>query len=142
MPATPYIQPVRVIAVLGSVLFAYLAVIPGALVGATLNPACESSCGYAPAITVYLVIALGLSSLALVGSAVTLALFASRPSARTGMLVRRSLQITAAAIGALLFSEFALVYPVAAAVAAGVSIPGAWLITRGQPPRPGATRGP
>jgi hypothetical protein len=127
---TAYIESVRALAVIGALLFAYLAVIPAALVGATLHPACEGSCGYAAPLSAYLVLAFVASSAALAASAVCLAAFAVRPSSKTTGLVGRSLQISAAVIGVLLFSEFAIAYPVPAVVIAAVSAPVVWLITR------------
>jgi hypothetical protein len=127
---------VRAIAALGALSFAYLAVIPAALVGATIDPGCGSSCGYSTPVEVYLVIGFALCALALAGSALSLAAYAFQPSHSTGSLVRRWLRISAATIGALLFSEFAVIHPIAAAVIAAVSLPAGWLITgRGDPRR-------
>ena len=62
----------RVLAALGAICFAYLAIIPGAVVGATIDPACSGSqCSYSPPVTVYMVLVFAASSLALVASAVT-----------------------------------------------------------------------
>jgi hypothetical protein len=140
MPLTSYIQAVRAIAVLGAVLFAYLAVIPAALVGATVDPGCESSCGYSAGVSVYLIIAFSLCAVVLICCAVVLVAFAARPSRRTRGLVGRWLRVSAAAIGALLFSEFALIHPVASVVIAVGSLGVAWLITRGRPPGGGPRR--
>jgi hypothetical protein len=69
------LKPVRVLAALGAVCFTYLAVIPGAVVGATVDPACSGSqCSYSGPVTVYLVIAFGASALALAAAAVAMAL--------------------------------------------------------------------
>jgi hypothetical protein len=132
---------VRAIALLGALLFLYLAVIPAALVGSTIDPGCES-CGYSAPVTAYLVIAFAACSLALAGSALSLAAFAARPSRETGRLARGSLRVSAAAIGGLLFSEFALAYPVAALVIAAVSLSTGWLITRRRSPRAGTPKAP
>ncbi len=131
----------RALAALGAISFAYLAVIPGALVWATADPACES-CGHSTAVSVYLVLAFAASSVILAGAAISLAAFAARPSTRTEALVGRSLRISAAAVGVLLLSEFALVYPVAAAVIVPASALGGWLITRGRRPSTGRPRAP
>jgi hypothetical protein len=115
---------VRVLAALGAVLFAYLAVIPGAVVGATVDPACAgSSCEYSQPVTVYLVIAFGATALALAASALSMALFATRPSAGSEKLVRTSLKASAVSTGVLLLSELALPHPVAALVIVGVCVP-------------------
>jgi hypothetical protein len=119
-----YIDRVRVLAALGAVCFAYLAVIPAAVVGATIDPACAgSSCEYSPPVTVYLVIAFGAAAIALAASAFAMALFAARPSARGEGLVRTSLKVSAALTGVLLLSELALPHPIAALVIVGVCVP-------------------
>jgi hypothetical protein len=141
MPDTPYIQAVRAMAVLGALLFAYLAVPPAALVGSTIDPACES-CGSAAPVRVYLVITFAACSLALVGAAVSLLAFAARPSQRTERIVGLALRASAAAIALLLFSEFALAYPVPAIVTVGISAAAVWLITRGHRPTIGTQRPP
>jgi hypothetical protein len=135
---------VRVIAVLGALLFAYLAVIPAALVGATVDPACSasSSCGYATPVTVYLVIAFAVCSLGLVGAALSLAAFAASPSASTGRLVGRALKLSVAGVGVLLYSEFVLAYPIPALVILAISVAGGWSISRVRPRRAGTRRAP
>jgi len=115
---------VRVLAALGAVCFAYLAVIPGALVGATVDSACAGpQCGYSPPVTVYLVFAFGATALALVASAVTMAIYAMRPTRSSERLVGVSLKASAALIGVLLLSEIALPHPVAAVAIIAVSVP-------------------
>jgi hypothetical protein len=129
---------VRVFAAIGSLLFAYMALIPGALVGANLDPGCEAGCGFALPITVFLAIAFGACALALAASAISLAAYAARPDHTTGRLVSRSLAVSALTVGVLLFSELALVYPVAAAVIAAASVVLGLLITRA-PSKEGTT---
>jgi hypothetical protein len=121
---------VRALAVIGALLFAYLALIPALLVGATVDPGCESGCEFAMPITVYLVIAFGACALALLGSAAGFAAYAARPSRASVRLLGRSLRLSALTVAILLLSEFALGYPVAAAVIAVVSLLGGWMITR------------
>lgn len=137
LASPPIFNPVRPLAVIGAMLFAYLAVIPAALVGATVDPGCESGCDFAAPITVYLVIAFGASALALAGSALGFAAYAARPTRTSSRLLGRSLQVSAICIGVLLFSELALGYPVAAATIAAASLVAGWLITRARPPRAG-----
>jgi hypothetical protein len=135
---------VRVLAALGAICFAYLTVIPAAVVGATIDPACAgSSCEYSPPVTVYLVIAFGATALGLAASALAMALFAARPSARSEGLVRTSLKVSAVLIGVLLLSELALPHPIAALVIVGVCVPialigGARRDATSPAPRPGA----
>jgi hypothetical protein len=115
---------VRVVAALGAVCFAYLAVIPGALVGATVNSACAGpQCGYSPPVTVYLVLAFGATALALAASAVTMAIYAVRPTRSNERLVGTSLKASAVFIGVLLLSEIALPHPVAAVVIIALCVP-------------------
>jgi hypothetical protein len=119
---------VRVLAALGAVCFAYLAVIPGALVGATIDSSCAGSqCDYSPPVTVYLVAAYGVTALALALSAVAMGAYAARPSRGNERLVRTSLKSSAALIGVLLLSEIALPYPIAALVIVAVCVPVALL---------------
>lgn len=114
----------RVLAALGAVLFAYLAVIPGALVGATVDSACAGSeCGYSPPVTVYLVAAFGVAALALAASALTMAMYAARPSHANERLVGISLKASAALIGVLLLSEIALPHPVAVLAIVAACVP-------------------
>ena len=117
-------KPVRVLAALGAVCFAYLAVIPGAIVGATIDPACAgSSCSYSTPVAVYLVVAFSATALVLAGSALVMGLYAARPSAPHARLIRTSLKAAAALVGLVLLSELALPDPVAAIVIVGICVP-------------------
>ena len=137
------------LAALGAICFAYLAVIPGALVGATVDSACAGSqCDYSPPLTVYLVVAFGASALALALAAVAMAVYAARPSPRSERLVGNSLKASVAAIGVLLLSELALPHPVAALVVVAVCVPIALIgsarrhAATGRPPGAGTHRAP
>jgi hypothetical protein len=115
---------VRLLAALGAVCFAYLAVIPAAVVGATVDPACAgTSCQYSAPVTVYLVIAFGATALALAAAAVVMALYAVRPTSMHQGRVRTALKASALCTGVLLLSELALPHPVAALVIVGVCVP-------------------
>jgi hypothetical protein len=139
---------VRVLAALGAVCFAYLAVIPGAVVGATIDSACSgTSCSYSPPVTVYLVIAFGATALALASAGFAMALFAARPTMPNARLISGSLKVSAALIGVLLLSEVALPDPVAAIVIVGICVPVALIGTARRaspvrPPRAGTRRAP
>ncbi len=114
----------RVLAAIGSVCFAYLAVIPGAVVGATIDPACAGgSCQYSVPVTVYLVIAFGATALALASSALVLALYAIHPGPGNERLVASALKASAALTGVLLISQLAMPHPVAALVIVCVCVP-------------------
>jgi hypothetical protein len=143
------LKPVRVLAALGAVCFAYLAIIPGAIVGATIDPACSGSqCSYSPPVTVYMVVIFAATAVALLASAATLALYAARPSGRNAGLIRTALKASAVAIGVVLLSELALPDPVAAIVIVGVCVPVALIGTaarrtsRVPPPGAGTHRAP
>jgi hypothetical protein len=118
------LKPVRVLAALGALCFAYLAVIPGALIGATMQPACSGSeCNYSTPVTVYLVIAFTAIALALAAAALSMALFAVRPSARNAALIATTLKASALLTGVVLLSELALPDPVAVLVIVAVCVP-------------------
>ena len=141
-------KPVRVLAALGAICFAYLAIIPGAVVGVTVDPACSGSeCSYSGPVTVYLVIAFGATALALAASAVALALYAARPTSRNAGVIRGSLKVSAVLIGVVLLSELALPDPVAAIVIVGICVPVALIgaarrSTPAGPPGAGTRRAP
>ncbi|MFL5892300.1 MAG: hypothetical protein ACJ75I_06105 [Solirubrobacterales bacterium] len=114
----------RVLAALGAVCFAYLAVIPGAFIGATVDSACAGpQCDYSTPATVYLVVAFGVTTLALAASAVSMATYAVRPVRSSERLVALSLKASAASVGVLLLSEIALPHPVAAVVIVAICVP-------------------
>jgi hypothetical protein len=139
------LKPVRVLAALGAVCFAYFAIIPGAIVGATIDPACSGSeCAYSPPVAVYMVVIFAATALALLASAAVLALYAARPSARNARLIRIALKASAVTIGVVLLSELALPDPVAAIVIVGVCVPVALIGTarRVRPPGAGTHRAP
>ncbi len=141
-------KPVRALAALGAVCFAYLAVIPGAVVGATIAPACAGSeCSYSPPVTVYMAVIFAASALALVASATALALYAARPSAGHARLIRAALKASAVAVGLILLSELALPDPVAALVIVTVCAPVALVgaarrANQARPPAAGTRRAP
>jgi hypothetical protein len=142
------LKPVRVLAALGAICFTYLAIIPGAVVGATIDPACSGSqCSYSPPVTAFMVLIFAVSALALVASAAALALYAVRPSDRNANLIRTALKASAVTIGVVLLSELALPDPVAAIVIVGVCVPVALIGTarrasRERPPGAGTHRAP
>ena len=112
------------LAALGAVCFAYLAVIPGAFIGATVDSACAGpQCDYSAPVTVYLVVAFGATTLALAASAVAMATYAVRPARSSERLVALSLKASAASVGVLLISEIALPHPVAALVIVAACVP-------------------
>ena len=141
-------KPVRVLAALGAICFAYLAIIPGAVVGATIDPACSGTqCSYSPPVTVYMVFIFAATALTLVAAAATLGLYAARPSARNARLIGIALKACVVAIGVVLLSELALPDPIAAIVIVGVCVPvglvgAARRASRERPPGAGTHRAP
>jgi hypothetical protein len=118
------LKPVRVLAALGALCFAYLAIIPGAVVGATIDPACAGSqCSYSAPVTVYMVLVFAAAALALAASSAALAVYAVRPTPRNAGLIRAALKASALLIGLVLLSELALPDPVAAIVIVAVCVP-------------------
>lgn len=114
----------RVLAALGAICFAYLAVIPGAVVGSTIDSACAGAqCGYSPPLTAYLVVAFGATALALGAASIAMAIYAARPSPASERMVGVSLKASVAMVGLLLVSEVALPHPVAAIVIVAVCVP-------------------
>ena len=141
-------KPVRVLAAFGALCFAYLAVIPGALVGATVQPACAGSdCNYSTPVMVYLVIAFAAIALALAAAALSMAMFAVSPSARNAGLIATTLKASALLTGVVLLSELALPDPVAVLVIVAVCVPiglvgAARRASRARPPGAGTRRAP
>jgi hypothetical protein len=126
------------LAAFGALIFAYLVVIPVAVVASTLDSACAgSSCGYSPPLSAYLVVAFGAAALALAGAAVSMAAYATRPSAANARLIRTSLKVSVAVIGIVLFSELAIPHPVAAIVIAASIVPLALIGAASKERRPG-----
>ena len=135
----------RVLAAFGALLFAYLAVIPVAVVASTLDSACAGSeCGYSAPLSAYLVVAFGAAALALGAAAGTMVAYAARPSAGNARLIRTSLKASAAVIGIVLFSELAIPHPVAAIVIGAAIVPLALIgaTTRERRPGVGTRRAP
>jgi hypothetical protein len=133
---------VRAIGALGALLFAYLAVIPAALVGATLDPGCETACGSGTFTTAYLVIVAAACALVLLAAAVTLAAYAIRPSPAAIGRIARALGISALLVGLLLFSEVLLAYPGPGLAIAGFSALVGVSLTLARRPPAGRRRGP
>ena len=141
-------KPVRILAALGAVCFAYLAIIPGAVVGATVDPACAGpQCSYSAPVTVYMVVIFAATALALAASALAMALYAARPSTRGAALIRTALKASAVAVGVVLLSELALPDPVAAIVIVAICVPVALVgaarrASQARPPGAGTHRAP
>ncbi len=109
----------------GSVVFAYLALIPGGLVVSTLDSACAGpDCGQPLAEDILLGVLYVLSFATLVACSVAMAFYFFRTTARGELLIRRALVAAVAVAGATLLVQFALELPFAAlfTVAAGAAV--------------------
>ena len=128
----------RVIAGLGAVLFAYLALIPGGLVFATLDNSCDG-CDEDLAVAIVLTLAYTLCFLGLVATSFSLASYALRPTLEAGRRVGTALAIAAGVTGLTLFALLTVAFPFAglaiAAIGVGLYL---WLRARPGPPDPRA----
>lgn len=124
----------------GSILFAYLALIPGGLVVSALDPACAGpDCDQPLAEDVFLGALYALCFVAIAACSVTMALYFFRTTVRGELLIRRALMLALAAAGATLLAQFALAYPFAAlfTVAAGGAVYGTLRHLNAPKPGPG-----
>jgi hypothetical protein len=124
-----YTLRMRVLAIAGFLLFAYLAVIPAGLVGATLDPACAGGdCESVLVVRIGFAALYGACCVALAVTAVAFAGYGLRPTVEGLRMVGRALTGAAVVIGVALFGILALSYPLAgAALAAGGVIGYLWL---------------
>jgi hypothetical protein len=119
---------VRVLAALGSALFAYLSVIPAGLVISTVEPACAGdACRTGLAQDVLLTVLYGVSFAALAGTSGVLSLYAFRPTVAGERHIRLLLGASVLAVGLTLLALLALARPLAAAVTLAVGA-GAFLL--------------
>jgi hypothetical protein len=109
----------------GSVLFTYLALIPGGLVVSTLDPACAGpDCDQPLAEDILMGILYALSFASLVACSLTMVFYFFRTTVRGELLIRRAIVFAVAVVGATLLAQFALAFPFAAlfTVAAGGAV--------------------
>jgi len=105
----------------GSALFAYLALFPGGLVISTLDSACAGpDCDQPLAEDILLGILYAACFTAVVACSVTMSLYFFRTSVHGERLIRLSLVAALIAVGATLFTQFALAFPFAALFTLGV----------------------
>jgi hypothetical protein len=135
-PRSGYTLCMRVLAVGGFLLFAYLTIIPAGLVGATLDPACAGgNCESGLAARILLALLYGACSIALAGTAIAFAGYGLHPTANGLRLVARALAVSAAAIGLALFTLLAVSYPVAGIALAALAAGGYLWLRRMRPDR-------
>ena len=104
----------------GSVLFAYLALIPGGLVISTLDPACAGpDCDQPLAEDILLGALYVLCFAAVVACSAAMVLYFFRTTVRGELLIRRALVFALAVAGATLLAQFALDFPFAALFTVG-----------------------
>ena len=118
----------RWLVLVGSVLFAYLALIPGGLVIATIDPACAGpDCDQPLAQDILLGVLYGVCFLATVACALTMVHYFFRTTVESERLIRLALVVALVASGATLLAFFALTFPFAAlfTVAVGAAVYGA-----------------
>ncbi len=105
----------RWLVLVGAVLFAYLALVPGGLVISTIDPACAGpDCDRPLAEAILLGALYALCFAALVACAATMVLYFFRTSIAGELWIRRALVVAFALAGATLFAQFALAFPLAA----------------------------
>jgi hypothetical protein len=111
----------RIVAGIGALLFAYLALVPGGLVLSTLDSPCAGgTCGTGPGSDIILVLAYGAALAAIAGTSAALSLYTFRPTAAGERLIRRMLGFCVAAVALALLVIFAIAQPVAALVTVAV----------------------
>ena len=99
----------------GSLLFAYLALLPGGLVVATIDPACAGpDCDQPLAQDILLGVLYAACFAAVVACSVTMALYFFRTTVGGELWIRRALVAALAAVGLTLLAHFALTFPLAA----------------------------
>ena len=111
----------------GSVLFAYLALLPGGLVISTIDPACAGpDCEGSLAEDILLGSLYALCFAAVVACSATMALYFFRTTVGTERWIRRALIAALAAVGLTLLAQFAVALPFAAlfTVAVGAAVYG------------------
>lgn len=108
---------VRILSGLGALFFVYLALIPGGLIGSTLDSSCAGSgCETSLLSKVAFTAIYGLCGLALVGVAAALANHTLRGTVATERRVQRGLAGAAVIFAGSAFALFAFVYPIAGGV--------------------------
>ena len=111
----------------GSVLFAYLALLPGGLVISTIDPACAGpDCDQPLAEDILLGALYVLCFAAVVACSASMVLYFFRTTVENERWIRRALVLALAAVAATLLAQFALVFPFAAlfTVAVGAAVYG------------------
>ena len=105
----------------GSVLFAYLALLPGGLVVSTIDPACAGpDCDQPLAEDILLGSLYALCFAAAVACSVAMVLYFFRTTIESERWIRRALVALLAAVGLTLLVQFATVFPFAALFTAAV----------------------
>lgn len=111
----------RIVAGIGALLFAYLALVPGGLVLSTLDSPCAGgTCGTGLGSDIVLVVTYGATLAAIAGTSAALSLYAIRPTAGGERLIRRMLGLSVAAVALAFLVIFAIAQPVAALVTVAI----------------------
>jgi len=126
----------------GSVLFAYLALLPGGLVVSLIDPACAGPDCESPLAEDLLLGALYVVCFAaVVACSGVMVLYFFRTTVENEQRIRRALMFALAAVGITLLAQFALVFPFAAlfTVAVGAAVYGALRRFNAPEPKPDAS---
>lgn len=129
----------RIVAAIGSIVFAYLAIVPGGLILSTFDSACSGgTCGTGLGSDILLTATYGAAFLAIAGTSAALSLYAFRPTVSGERWIRRMLGASVATVGVAFGVLFALGEPIAALVTIAVGAGMYLLLRRGErrPPRP------
>lgn len=111
-------EPMRVLAAIGTIGFLYLAVIPAGLVYSTLDSACAGQgCETSTASKVALTAIYGACLVAVLGTAALFAAHAASGSHRSQERLVRGLTVSAKVIGLALLALFTIAFPLGAAIA-------------------------
>jgi hypothetical protein len=112
---------VRIVAGIGSVVFAYLALVPGGLLLSTLDSACSGgTCGTGLGSDILLTVTYAATLLAIGGTSAALSLYAFRPTVSGERRIRRMLSASVVAVAVTLLVLFALAEPLAALVTGAI----------------------
>jgi hypothetical protein len=117
----------RWLVLVGSVLFAYLALFPGGLIVSAFDSACAGpDCDLPLAEDILLNLLYAVCFAAVVACSATMVLYFFRPTVRHERWIRRALIAAVVAVGLTLLGQFAVAFPFAAlfTVAAGAAVYG------------------
>ena len=123
----------RVLAAIGAVVFAYLAIIPAGLVVSTVDPACAGgACRTGLGRDILMVVAYSATFVAVAGTSAAFSLYAFRRTVGRERLIRTMLLASVATVGLTFMLLFAIAQPIAAVVTVAIGAGTYWLLRRGE----------